>query len=110
MSSIARIWFGKLPASRGEEYVKYVEETGVRELRATNGNRGVLVLTRVEGEVMEISVISFWDSRESIERFAGENISKARYYPKDANFLFSLEPELQHYDIACALPLGGLPL
>ena len=107
MSQIARVWFGKLPATKVAEYVEYVKRTGVEELRATPGNRGVLVLTRAEGEIAEISVISFWDARESIERFAGKEIKKARYYPEDHKFLLSLEPELQHYEVSGSFPLEG---
>ena len=99
MARIARVWFGTLPASRLEQYVDYVNSTGVKELRATKGNDGVLVLTRVDGDLAEISVISFWESKEAIQGFAGDNISKARYYPQDPEFLLTLEPELRHYDV-----------
>ena len=100
MPQIARVWFGKLPASRKEEYVDYVTRTGVKELRATKGNQGVLVFTRVDGEIAEISVISFWESKESIESFAGKDINKAHYYPEDQEFLLSLDPEVKHYEVS----------
>jgi len=109
MSQIARVWFGKLPASRVEEYVEYVKSTGVRELRATEGNLGVLVLTRLEGETAEISVISFWDSLAAIEKFAGKDINKARYYPEDHKFLHSLDPELHHYEVAGSFGIPEAP-
>ena len=99
MSQIARVWFGKLHASRSEEYLEYVKRTGVDELRATEGNRGVLLLTRLDGELLEIGVISFWDSYESIERFAGKDINRARYYPEDHKYLLTLDPYLHHYEV-----------
>jgi len=99
MSQIARAWFGKLPANRLEDYVAYVERTGVKELRETEGNRGVQVWTRKDGDLAEIGVISFWDSAEAIERFAGKDINKARYYPEDKTFLLKLEPQLVHYKV-----------
>ena len=99
MSKIARVWYGDAPASRIDEYVEYVKRTGVRDLRATSGNLGVEVLTRVDGNIAEIVVISFWESKEAIEQFAGQNISKAVYYPEDRDFLLTMEPEVVHYEV-----------
>ena len=44
-------------------------------------------------------MISLWDSREAIVRFAGEDIERARYYSKDKDFLLELEPKVKHYEI-----------
>ena len=45
---IARLWRGVVPAGRGDAYAAYLDRTGVRDCRATPGNRGVLVLRRDE--------------------------------------------------------------
>jgi quercetin dioxygenase-like cupin family protein/heme-degrading monooxygenase HmoA len=102
MSLIARVWFGKTESERIDEYVEYVRRTGVRDLTGTEGNRGVLVLTRVDDEVSEIGVVSFWHSLRDVERFAGENVKKAVYYEKDREYLLSMEPELLHYAVPIA--------
>ena len=44
-------------------------------------------------------MISLWDSREAIVRFAGEDIERARYYSKDKDFLLELEPTIKHYEV-----------
>ena len=31
--------------------------------------------------------------------FAGDDLTKARYYPEDKEFLLELEPTVQHYEI-----------
>jgi heme-degrading monooxygenase HmoA len=100
MSTIARVWFGKTAASKIDEYLEYVKETGVKALRKTPGNRGVLVFKRVDGNRAEIGVLSFWESRKAIEAFAGKDINKAVYYPQDTEYLEKLEPELVHYEVA----------
>jgi hypothetical protein len=61
--------------------------------------KGVLLLKRTLGDTAEIGVLSFWRSRESIVAFAGADINKAVYYPKDRKFLEELTPELDHYEI-----------
>jgi len=45
---IARIWHGVTASAKAEEYVEYLNETGVRDYRATEGNQGVYVLRRIE--------------------------------------------------------------
>ncbi|MCI0444982.1 antibiotic biosynthesis monooxygenase [bacterium] len=107
MSSIARVWYGRTPSSKGEDYVEYMKRTGVKDLNNTEGNRGVLLLKRLNGDVTEFTIISFWDSKEAIKRFAGEDINKARYYPEDAKYLLEMPPELEHYDVSVA---SGLKL
>ena len=96
---IARAWHGAVPANKAAEYGRYVHETGVTDLRATEGNRGVYVLRRVENGVAHFLVISLWHSREDIRAFAGDDIKHARYYPDDENYLLELEPHATHYEV-----------
>lgn len=44
---IARIWHGVTHASEADEYVEYVNKTGIRDYRATAGNLEVHFLRRV---------------------------------------------------------------
>jgi heme-degrading monooxygenase HmoA len=99
MSSIARVWYGRTPSTKGKEYVEYIKKTGVKGLRETEGNRGVLVLRRVNKDVAEFAVISFWDSLHTIQSFAGKDINKAVYYPEDSKYLLEMPPELVHYEV-----------
>jgi heme-degrading monooxygenase HmoA len=96
---IARIWRGVVSADRAEEYLAYVNATGVPEYRATPGNRGVLVLQREEAERAEFVLISFWDSFDAIRAFAGEAVERARYYPKDHEFLLEMEATVRHFEV-----------
>jgi quercetin dioxygenase-like cupin family protein/heme-degrading monooxygenase HmoA len=111
MSWIARVWFGKTESERSREYVEYVRSTGVKDLTGTEGNRGVLVLTRPGGRTSDIGVVSFWDSLRDVERFAGKSVNKAVYYERDREYLLSMEPELLHYEVPIAegVKFGGAP-
>lgn len=99
---IARLWHGAVPAERADDYMRYLEKTGVPDSRATPGNRGVYVLTRREGKVAHFLFVSLWESRDAIRAFAGEDLERARYYPEDEEFLLELEPTVTHYDVAGA--------
>ncbi len=96
---IARIWHGSTQIDRADDYADYLERTGARECRATPGNRGVLVLRRIEHDRAEFTFISLWESIDAIRRFAGNDYEKARYYPEDRDFLIELEPFVEHYDV-----------
>lgn len=96
---IARIWHGVTPREKADEYVEYVSKTGIQELEATPGNKGVYFLRRLSGERAEFLVLSLWDSIEAIRAFAGEEIEKARYYPEDKDYLVELEPGVAHYEV-----------
>lgn len=103
---IARTWHGMVPASRGDEYLAYLEHTGLPDYRATRGNRGVWVLRRTEGDRTHFLLLSLWESMESIRAFAGDDVERARYYPEDTAFLLELEPRVTHYDVV-AHPSGS---
>ncbi len=95
---IARIWFGRTRAEDDEAYLGYIEGDPMRELRATPGNQGVMVLRRKDGDETEFGVLSLWDSIEDVKAFAGEDVDVARYFPEDDRFLLELPPRLKHYE------------
>jgi heme-degrading monooxygenase HmoA len=96
---IARIWHGVTAAAKSDEYLDYLNRTGVRDYRATEGNRGVYVLRRIEGERAHFLTVSLWESIDEIKGFAGSNPEKARYYPKDEEYLLDFEPTVVHYEV-----------
>lgn len=96
---IVRMWHGETEAEKAEAYFAYLQETGVPDYRRTEGNRGVTVLRRMEGERAHFLLLSFWESTEAIEAFAGVDIQRARYYPEDEDYLLALEPEVTHYEL-----------
>lgn len=96
---IARLWRGVTPEARGEEYLDYLQETGVKACRATPGNRGVFVLRRLGSGGAEFLFVSLWESMEAIHRFAGPDADKAVYYSGDADYLLEMEPGVAHYEV-----------
>jgi heme-degrading monooxygenase HmoA len=97
-AAVAREWKGRVRSPRAEEYYSYLRE-GVKKLRATRGNLGVQILRRREGGAVEFTVISYWESREAIKAYAGEDIEKPRHLPKDREYLIELPKKVLHYDI-----------
>ena len=96
---IARQWHGLVPADKSDEYAQYLRATGIPDLENTSGNQGVYVFRNIEDDIAHFVLISLWESLDSIRRFAGNEIERARYYPEDEDFLLELEPTVTHYEV-----------
>ena len=96
---LARTWQGVTEAAKADEYLEYLNKSGIAEYRATPGNLGVYVLRRIEGDKAHFVLLTLWESAEAIKRFAGPNMKAARYYPEDEQFLLELEPNVTHYEV-----------
>jgi heme-degrading monooxygenase HmoA len=99
---IARLWRGATRLADAQAYVAYLERTGLAEYRATPGNAGAWVLWRATGDEAEFITLSFWESEEAIRRFAGEEISRAVFYPEDERYLIRRELAVEHYRLESA--------
>ncbi|MFC8680384.1 hypothetical protein ACFT30_02605 [Microbacterium ureisolvens] len=96
--SIVRMWRGVIRTEDRDEYVDYVERTGIEQYRSTPGNRDAWTLTRELPEgLTEIVTVSRWESLESIRAFAGEDVDRAVYYPEDDRFLVERDDVVRHY-------------
>ena len=100
---LARLWHGITLASKADEYVDYLNKTGIMDYQSTDGNLGVQLLRRIEGEQAHILIITFWESVDAIKKFAGDDYEKARYYPEDQNFLLEFEEKVVHYEVVSSM-------
>jgi heme-degrading monooxygenase HmoA len=96
---IARIWHSMTRAEKADEYVDYLNKTGLPDYRATKGNSGAYILRKIEGDTAHFYTLTFWDSVGSIKEFAGENHVRARYYPEDEKFLLEFEETVEHFEV-----------
>lgn len=97
---IARIWRGWVSTDRADEYVKYIDRTGLSEYRQTPGNLGAEMWTRDLGDGRsEVTTLSWWDSLDAIRGFAGDDIERAVFYPEDDEFLVDREVVVTHHEV-----------
>lgn len=96
---IAREWKCRVPEAHEEGFTAYLHETGVRDSSATPGFLGAQIFRRLLSGKIELILITYWDSLDSIKAFAGKDISRARLYPEDE--AYQLEPDVvvQHYEV-----------
>ena len=96
---VARIWHGRTLTSKADEYYAYLKQAGIDRIEGIKGNLGAQVLRRTDGNTTEFTVISYWESREAIKKFAGDDIEKTHFLPKDPQYLLELEPKVKHFDV-----------
>jgi len=96
---ILRIWRGWTRAEDTASYASYIKGTGIAAYEATPGNQGAYLVSRADGDKTEFLTISFWDSKESIEAFAGEDIERAVFYLEDDRYLVDRETTVKHYTV-----------
>ncbi len=109
MEPLIRIWHGETSLEKADEFASYARETGVRDIRATPGNLGLLVLRRKERDVCHFWFVSAWESMESVKRFAGDVPEKPWYYPRDKELLLTLEDRVIHCETVFADLMLALP-
>jgi heme-degrading monooxygenase HmoA len=102
---ILRKWTGTIRARDKAAYLAYIRRTGMREYRATPGNRGAQMVTRdLPRERVEVTTLSWWDDLESIRGFAGDDIERAHYYPMDRKYLLTRPAKVHHFEVDDGLP------
>ena len=96
---ISRIWHGKVPTSKAKAYREFLNARAIPDYQSVEGNAGVYILERAEGEVTHFLTLSFWESMEVIQGFAGQDVGVAKYYSEDKDFLLEFEPRVVHYEV-----------
>lgn len=97
---IARRWHGRVAAAKATEYLRLMKDVGLADYRSTQGNRGAWCLHRLgDDDVVDVEMFTLWDDLEAIRRFAGDELTKAKYYVFDPDFLLELEPEVTHFEV-----------
>ena len=86
------------PPRSALDYLRLMAEIALPEYRATPGNLRAWCLHRAEGEVVHVEMLTLWENEAAIRRFAGDDLSRARYYDFDPDYLLELEPEVRHYE------------
>ena len=100
---IARIWHGKTAATNFEPYSDFLKKVAKPDYESIPGNRGMTFLRRIENKEAHFTLVTFWESMESVKKFAGPDYEKAKYYPEDKKFLLEFEEKVVHYEVFASL-------
>ena len=97
---IARTWRAQAVPEKADAYAAHFTSSVVPSLQGLAGHRGALLLRReVDGRI-EFLAMTLWESRASIEAFAGKDISRTHVEPEGRAALSSFDDFADHYDVA----------
>jgi heme-degrading monooxygenase HmoA len=91
--TIIRIWRGRTPRHRADEYEAYNYEVGIKPL--INKALGVQTLREDRGQETEFMTISYWENVESMSKFTGGDPTQIHHLPRDEEFLLELPKNVQ---------------
>lgn len=97
-AKITRIWHGKTRAEHAREYLNYLKQTGIQDYKKVDGNLSAKILRRIDGDICHFLTITEWESYECIKKFAGSDLTKAKYYEDDKKYLLDFEEHVAHYE------------
>jgi heme-degrading monooxygenase HmoA len=98
---IVRTWKGWTPWKNADAYVSFLEGKVFKDIRKIDGYRGAYVFRSTDSEKDEVEffVITFWDSIETIKKFAGDDPSLAVVENEAKRLLSRFEKHVKHYDV-----------
>ncbi len=99
----ARGWHGRTTPEKAEAYAAYLA-AALPKFRTIKGNLGYAMYREDGPSGSDFMVVSYWSSKDAIHAYAGEDISRTRPLPRDAEFLVNPEPTVHNYAIAAADP------
>jgi hypothetical protein len=98
--TIARIWRGRTPRARADEYAAYLYEVGIKPLEEKA--LAVQQLREDRARESEFVTISYWESVEAMSRFAGPDPQRIHHLPRDEEFLIELPEGVQVLQITAS--------
>jgi len=96
------MWHGVTLRGKADEYAKFLRERAIPDYESMPGNLSVHILRRddEDGERTHFTTLTFWESMDAIEKFAGTPVDRAKYYDEDKDFLLEFEPTVMHWEVA----------
>lgn len=97
--SIVRSWRARATVENAPRYVAFFDRLRT-QLALLVGFRGAVVLLRDADDLVEISVLTFWDSMAAVTAFASPDVERAVVEPEAQELLLGFDSRVLHYTIA----------
>jgi heme-degrading monooxygenase HmoA len=106
VAMIARRWTARATTEGAEKYLRFFEGSLVPGLEVIDGHRGAEVFLRDDGKLVEITVLTFWDSMAAVARFAGSDAERAVVEPEARAVLRDFDERVGHLTLRIDTRLG----
>jgi heme-degrading monooxygenase HmoA len=97
MQMIIREWRGRTSSAKAGEYPAYFHKNLMPLVRALPGFIGAELSQREFGDGIEFLVLTRWQSVDSIQNFAGSDITRAIVEPEGVAALVEFDATANHY-------------
>ncbi|MGH9834832.1 MAG: antibiotic biosynthesis monooxygenase [Blastocatellia bacterium] len=96
---IARVWTAKTSQAQAPVYADHLKNQVLATLREVDGYAGAKLLEREAADGVEIIVITFWRSLDSIRKFAGAELEQAVVSDEVVPLLLRYDRQVVHYEV-----------
>src|SRR5882757_75955 len=96
---IVRHWRGWTEVHDADAYESLLKDKVLPSLKDLEGYRGGYILRNDEPLEVEFVVLNFFDSLESVKRFAGPNFSIPVFEPEARMLLCRIDEVAMHYTV-----------
>jgi heme-degrading monooxygenase HmoA len=101
---IARIWSAETTPAQAPAYADHLRSQVLPAVGKVDGYAGAMLLKRAGTDGVEIIVITFWQSLDSIRGFAGTDIEEALVAEEAAAFLTQFDRRVRHFEVVVTDP------
>jgi len=96
---IARFWTAEVAQGRAHVYADHLKSQVLPVLRKVDGYIGAKLLERETSEGVEIVVVTFWKSLDSIRKFAGPDAERAVVSDDIVSLFLRHDRSVTHYRV-----------
>ncbi len=96
---ILRTWHGRTKLEDADAYETFMIERAAPDYSSVPGLNQTIFTRRDEGDIAHFLLVTIWDTIEAVQKFAGDNPAKAKYYPEDEVFLLEKEASSLNHQV-----------
>ena len=97
---IARVWSAETTPTWAPAYAEHLRRRVLPAVRSVEGYAGAMLLERATPGGVEIQVITFWRSADSLRAFAGADPEEAVVAAEAVVLLTRFDRRVRHYEVA----------
>ena len=94
-----REWKCRCPIDTADDFIHYLDQTGVSDTQSIEGCTGHKVMCRSLNGEMEIMLNTYWQSLDAMKAYAGDDIYKAVLYPDDYKYRIEPDTKVRVYEV-----------
>ena len=95
-----REWKCLCPQDKLNGFLKYLDITGVEDTQSIKGCCGYSVFTRRTDRMVEVTLHTYWENKDLMKAYAGDNMYKAVLYPEDELYEIIPDKEVAIFEIS----------